>query len=103
MLTIKRHDTLPDLSITCTDNGAVVDLSTATGIKVIGTINAIPLFSRTATGNTQGVVTMGWQAADTANVGILDIEVEVTWPAGGGVQTFPGGGYLRVNVERDLG
>ncbi len=102
MITIKRGDTVPDLSITVTDNGTIVDLTTATTVKVIGTINGSLIFSRVVTGTALGVVTMPWQPADTATAGMLEIEVEVTWPGTGKIQTFPADGVLRVNVEQDL-
>lgn len=101
MITMKRGDTQPPLSITLTDNGAVVDLSTATIIKVKASRNESLLFSRATTGTTLGVVTMPWQATDTALPGILQIEVEVTWPDGG-ILTFPADGVLRVNITPDL-
>lgn len=96
-----QHDTLPALTITCTDNGAAVDLSTATSIKVIGTRadTGATVFSRAVTGTAQGVVTMTWLAADTANVGEIQVEVEVTWPTG--VQTFRPSN--NVQIVADLG
>jgi hypothetical protein len=103
MMTMKRHDTLPDLTITCTDSAAVVNLTTATSIKIIATQANEPLFSRAVTGSASGVIVMQWQPLDTAVTGTILMEVEVTWPAGGGVQTFPASGYLRVQVVEDLG
>lgn len=102
MITIKRGDTYPDLSVTCTDNGAVVDLTPATGVKVIGSRDGVVLFSRATTGSAIGVVTMPWTAPDTANPGMITVEIETTWP-GGKVQTFPADSVLYINVAPDLG
>ena len=99
---LKQHDTAPPLVATLTDAGVPIDLTAATGIKVIGAQAGAVKFSRTVTGSNVGVVTMPWSAGDTATPGIIQIEVEVTWPDGK-VQSFPASGYLTVNVERDLG
>lgn len=103
-LRMKQHDTAKPLTITCTDGGQAVDLTTATSVKVIGARNdsASTLFSRTVTGTDEGVVVMAWQPADTALPGLIKVEVEVHWPDST-VQTFPGSGHLSVLVERDLG
>jgi hypothetical protein len=102
MITMKQGDTLPQLSITCTDDGAPVDLTTAVGIRVLGSRHGIIAFDYVGTGSALGIVTAQWDAQDTAAVGIITVEVEVTWPAGGGVQTFPAGGHLRISIERRL-
>lgn len=100
---MKQHDTAPPLVATLTDAGTPIDLTAATGIKVIGSQAGAVKFSRTVTGSNAGVVQMPWQAADTATPGVINIEVEVTWPGNGGVQSFPASGYLTVIIERDLG
>lgn len=99
---LKQHDTAPALRATITDNGTPVDLTPAT-VKVIGTRNGAALFARAATTKTnQGVVTMAWDALDTATAGLISIEIECTWPDGT-VQTIPPNGYLSVMVDPDLG
>jgi hypothetical protein len=104
MITMKQHDTAPDLSITLTDNGAVVDLTPATSIRIIAVRRGAPVFSRVVTGSSLGVVTMVWQPLDTSLPGELAIEVEVDWPGSPSkTQTFPPNGVLRVNIEPDLG
>lgn len=99
---IKRGDTAPSLQSTLTDNGETLDLTSATAIRVIGAQGGAVLFDRTAAGDDSGVVTMPWDAADTATIGVIFVEWEVTWP-NGTIQTFPAGGYQRVSVTRDLG
>lgn len=101
---IKAHDLAPPLRATITDAGVPVDLTPATGIKVIGSQNGAVLFSRSATGTSQGVVVMQWQAGDTATPGLINVEIEVTWPGSPPTpQTFPPSGTLTVIVDRDLG
>lgn len=82
-----RGDLKPDLTITCSDDGQPVDLTTAVGVRVIGVRGSIVAFDRTVTGGADGVVTMEWQAEDTATPGRLLVEVEVMWP-GSKPQTF---------------
>lgn len=102
---MKQHDTSPSLqaTITDTDAGTPVNLTTASAVKVIGKLNGQVVFSRVATSVTNnGVVTMNWQAADTALAGLLMVEFEITWPDGT-VQTMPPTGHLYVLIEPDLG
>jgi hypothetical protein len=100
---IKKGDLKPDLVITCTSDGAVVDLTTATTVQVVCRREgaASVLFTRTATGNASGVVTYTWQAGDTDTVGRLLFEVLVTW-SGAKPQRFPANSYLPVDVESNL-
>lgn len=99
-MNIKQGDTGPPLTITCTDNGDAVDLSAADTVKVIA--DGAATFTRTVTGSNAGVVVMPWQTTDTAALGQIQLEVEVTWQDGT-IQTFPGEGFLRVTVTNDLG
>ncbi len=108
-LSMKQHDTLPQISIACndgldpdTDLPIPVNLTTATSIKVIGSLEGLPLFSTATTGSSTGVVTRDWVTGDTGTAGTIMVEVEVTWP-GGAVQTFPADDYLRVEILPDLG
>lgn len=82
-----RNDLKPDLELTLTDGTTPVDLTVATSVRVIGIKDGVILINRTVTGTAEGVVTMQWQAADTAKVGRIEVEVEVTWP-GSKPQTF---------------
>lgn len=101
-LSLKQHDTRPGLMITCTDSGQPVDLTQATSVKVIGSLEGLVLFSEATTGTAEGVVTRAWTVQDTGTAGTILVEVEATWP-GGAVQTFPADDYLRVEVMPDLG
>ncbi len=101
---MKRGDTKPDFIANLTDNDAPVDLTAATAVRVIGKRGTVSAFIDTAPtrDNAAGKVTHLWAAAQTAEVGRIACEIEVTWP-GGGVQTFPPGSYLAVDVVDDLG
>src|SRR5690349_5999933 len=102
LMSIKQHDTLPALSITCTSQGSPVDLTAASSVRIIGSMEGQQLFADSTTGTDQGVVTRAWDAEDTDTAGVLLVEVEVTWP-GGGIETFPPDGYLTVLITPDLG
>ena len=95
-----RGDLKPDLTITCTDDEAPVNLTTATAIRVIGVRNGTVVFDRAGTGTAEGVVTMAWQAEDTATAGHIQVEAEVMWP-GNKPQTFRPAGV--VEIVPDLG
>lgn len=105
---IKRGDLLPTWRVTLYDGEAVagneVDLSTATGVVIIGKMDDTVIIDRRAatSANATGEVTMEWQAADTDTAGAILFEVEVTWP-GGKPQTFPVDDYLVTTVYEDLG
>jgi hypothetical protein len=102
-LTMKQHDTRPNLTCTLSDGASVLDLTPGgTIVKVIGSQNSQVLFSRVVGGSSVGVVVMPWQVGDTATAGTISVEVEVTWPDQT-VQTFPPDSYLVVRVVRDLG
>ena len=106
MSLMKRGDLLPGFRAVLTDGitGDAVDLTTATSIRIIGLLNRVEIIDRAGTPSVpaEGVVTMDWQPADTANSGVLELEVEVTWP-GGKIQTFPVNGYLTLHIRDDLG
>lgn len=106
----KQHDTLAAAVITCTGKvtpGDVVDLSGVplTSIRVLAKQRGVSLFATDRhpdSASSTGVVTMQWQTGDLATVGMILLEVEVTW-APGKVQTFPGDAYLKAMVMADLG
>lgn len=101
MLELTQHDTVPALSITCTDNGEPVDLTGAESVKIVGAMEGQLLFNDTATGDVDGVVTRAWAAEDTDTAGTILAQVKVTWP-GGGRQSFPPNGPLVVVLYPDL-
>lgn len=105
-LSIKRGDTVPALMIRLADGaGDPVNLTGAT-VRVIGwrdgevVINdAEPSKSTTEAGT---IVTHEWTAEETAVLGRIYAEVEVTYDDAS-VQTFPADGFLTIEVVPDLG
>ena len=103
---VKRGDRRPGATITCKDGAALVDLTAADSMRLIGKMDGasgFPLIDRPITGNAAGeVVIDSWEVGDTATVGTLHLEVEVTW-GDGAPQTFPVDGFLCVQIVPDLG
>lgn len=102
-LKMRRGDTKPYLEITCTDDGAPVDLTPATAVRVLAkpSVAGAPLIAKPALSATaEGVATMKWDAGDTDLVCTMECEVEVIWPTGD-KQTFRADG--RVLIYPDLG
>lgn len=79
-----RGDTGPSLTIDLSGvdangNPTAPDLAAATKVKLVATLNTDPLFTRIITdGSEDGVLEFRWEAEDTAIVGIVRFEVEVT-------------------------
>lgn len=91
---IKRGDLKPDLVIDLTDDpddsGERVpfDPSAAESIRIIGVRGTAVVFDRTPTSQTGSELRMEWTPGDTAVVGRIFLEVEITWP-GDKPQTVP--------------
>src|SRR5215213_8754438 len=97
--TLKRGDTRPLLMAQLVDIAAGVqtpiNLTTATGVKLIMKLQNAPA-NTTPTVNsacafvnrTTGTVSYTWTSANTATVGIYNIEFEIAWNDGG-VETVP--------------
>ena len=105
-LTMRTGDLEPDLEVTirpARTTDPPVNLTTAASVRVIGKQLGEVIFDRAPTstvvdGNNT-VVTMEWQAGDTALPNRITIEIEATWP-GTRPQTFvPDGG---VDIRRDF-
>lgn len=99
-MNIKQGALRPNISITVTDAGSAVDLTSATSVHVVARREGAttPLFTRVATGDANGVVTCSWVAGETDTVGRINLEVLVTWP-GAEPQRFPASSYLPVDIE----
>lgn len=98
-------DLEPDLEVTLSSRDGAVDISTASSVRVIGRRGSTIIFDRAPSdtdvvGDTS-VVTMEWQAGDTATKGRIQVEVEVTWP-GMRPQTFRAAGGVDVLADFDL-
>jgi hypothetical protein len=100
---IKRGDKLPALVVDCTNDGVPVNLTSATGVRVIAKRGLTVVFIDTAPvrDNVNGIVTHAWAGTETDLPGRLMCEVEVTWPTAK-PQTFPAFGALPVDIEDDL-
>lgn len=103
--TIKKNDTYPSLSLVVKNNGTPLNITAAASAKVIikpTTGGAALTFTAAITDAVNGEVTYVWQTGDTATAGVYDMEVEITWAAGG-IQTFPNDSYESLEIKADLG
>ena len=113
-VTLKQNDTRPIQDITLLqpdpdDPTALiaVDLTLASSAKILASTSpaSMPAFTSTlalASDRTTGIVTWTPIASDTAVVGKLLAEIQVTF-AGGGVETYPNDGYFEISIVADLG
>jgi hypothetical protein len=104
-MNMKKGDLEPDLVISCRGaDGTTPDLTTATSVQVVARLEgaSTALFTRNATGDADGNVTMAWQAGDTDTVGRMLIEVRVTWP-GSKPEHYPATSYLPIDIMDTLG
>ena len=103
-MTIKRNDTAPPFTATCTDSaGDAIDISNSTVRFHMkdssGTVKvdaAADIVSGPA-----GTVRYDWIAADTDQVGTFKAEVEVTF-ADSTVRTFPTSNEATVRIRGDI-
>lgn len=98
---LKQGDLLPPLIVDLTDNGAPVDLTAATAVRIYGVRGATQIINAagTVTDPTTGRVTRDWATGDTDIPGRIHLEVVVTWA--GREQTFPPLGSLAVDIDPD--
>jgi hypothetical protein len=104
--TIKQNDRLPNLRATLNNATGVLDLSTASSVKLLmrGPLPAQTVkvnAACTVTDAVNGVVTYEWAAADTDTSGLYQAEFQVTWP-GTKYQTIPNSNYFDVLVVDDI-
>ena len=99
---MKRGDTRPDLVIKLTDNGLALDLTEAQQVRVVG--RGVATFNDTTLDidASSGTITRTWNPGETAKLGRILVEVEVTW-GDSTVQSFPPDDFLTVDVVKDLG
>lgn len=97
---INQGDTGPDLIADLSGLAGPADLTAATEVRVKGYQSNVEVIDRVVTGTNQGVVTMVWEAGDTAVAAPIGFKWEVTWPDGK-VQTFPASGLAWVTVSPD--
>lgn len=104
-LKMKKGDLLPNLRFydIRNENGALVDVSTATSVHVIAHRGRTFLFDRDCSdaATTSGEVTMEWQAGDTDEVGRIKLELVIEVSLGHEI-TIPNEGYFEVIITEDL-
>jgi hypothetical protein len=105
-LTVKQNDTRPTLSITLKEGSPAtpINLTTATSVAFYMKTAAGSLITRAATitSASGGVVSVTFQAADTATIGTYNCELQITWNDGG-IETVPNNGYFSLEIVDDLG
>lgn len=106
MTTRYTGDLEPPLVIELSSPDQAVDVTTATGIRVIGRDSTRNIIFDRAPTDTQvvgstSVVTMDLQVGDTDSQGLVQVEVEVTWPVGR-PQTFRPIQGMQVENDFDL-
>jgi len=104
MFSIKRNDTSPSLSGTCTDaSGAAIDISGATvRFHMLDTDgNTVVDAAAVIASGSGGVARYDWVAADTDVAGGFRGEFEVTY-ADGTIETFPNTSYIPIRIYEDL-
>lgn len=77
---VYRGDLLPDLKVALVDDDGPVDLSTASTVTLIGARGDAIVFSEDVVGGADGIVTLPLQAAWTADLGTIYLEMRVVWP-----------------------
>jgi hypothetical protein len=98
-------DLEPDLEVELSSPDEIVNVSTATSVRILGKRRGDVIFDRAPTDTDivgdKSVVKMEWQTGDTDEQGRIQIEVEVTWP-GARPQTFRADGGVDVLTDFDL-
>ena len=101
---IKRNDTSPIIRRILKDSaGAAIDFTGGTVRFHMNELDGTNVVDSAATANdaSAGDVQYAWQAADTANVGLFNIEWEVTY-ADSSIETFPNDSHETVSIFEDL-
>lgn len=125
---IKTDDTRPEFVVILRDQDGVMDISGATGVRLIlkkqgvlveGVCTKLTITAAIAAGlasdtdpftgeawtdvqlATTCVVRYPWVADDTTNAGVYDGEVELTYGAGL-IETVPNDGYFAIEFVEDL-
>jgi hypothetical protein len=100
---IKRADTRPFIKAILKDNGAPIDLTTASEVRFLMSGGGVAVGGSCQFGNREaGEVIYAWTPQDTFREGQYQAEWEVRW-ADGGIETFPDTGYNTIVVVADLG
>lgn len=106
----KKGDLEPDLVIDLVASPETTDLTLVDSWRIVGRlrdtetllIDSEPTVVVDPTDKWTAVVTHSWSTSETAEAGLLLVELEATWP-GDRKQTFPTAGYIQVRIDDDLG
>lgn len=100
---LKQHDLFPSLQATLSDDNGPIDLSTATGVKLLmRTGGTLVSGACTIVDARNGIVRYDWARGDTDTVGEYNVEFEITWPTAL-PETVPNDGYNSIEIQADLG
>lgn len=106
-MNMKQYDLYPSFRTRLTDiDGNAVDLTDATEVRLLvknrtAGLKVDATMTKLDQDDDPGVVEYNWEAGDTDTLGSFQVEIEVTFP-GNLPQTFPGKGYCKLNINRDL-
>lgn len=99
---IKQNATRPVLILRLERaDGTVVDLTTATSVRLQVDDPLTLDVAMTVTDAVNGIVEYDWKAGEIDTVGKHRADVEVVWDDGG-VEAFPADGYLWIVVDEDV-
>ena len=102
---MKRGDTAPPFLGTLTDAvGDPVNLSGASARLLVRETRTRAVKVDAAClipSPLEGSIRYDWTAADTDRAGVYDLEVQVTY-GDGSVETFPNGGWVRLQILADI-
>ena len=104
---IKQNDTWPALEATLRDKNGVINLTTATEVRLLlkGTRRNAPASVAgvcTIVDAAAGEVSYEWIAADTAVADTYNGEFEIAW-GDGSIGTVPNDRYFSLVIKPDLG
>jgi hypothetical protein len=105
-LIVKRFDTYPPLKATLTDSNGVIDLTSASTVKLImksQTVSPPALVTGYCTilsPPSAGQVVYDWASMDLSVADTYQAEFEIAW-SGGGIQTVPNAEAENIYIEVD--
>jgi hypothetical protein len=96
---IKTGDTAPSVEAILKIDNVPIDLTDATALrfKMSNGLDEVAVIVDAEAGS----VRYDWGSGQTSTAGVYDAEFEITW-TGGGIQTVPSKGYMKIYVAEDL-
>lgn len=103
---IKQNDTSPSIRATLKgSDGSAINLNNATAVFKMSPMaggNLTVDASADIFDPSEGVIEYLWTADDTSESGSYRAEIEVTY-SDGKVESFPNSGFIRVEINSDIG